>query len=298
MLKEQFRQAAIAWLKSDKRDYNEGLNILIESGFKPGVARRIKMLGENDQSKMHLVENIRQYISMFGEDVPDTDSELGVFNGENPEELHSEEDGIGDGEEVKTIEALAKDIEDGKVEAGDRIGALIVKYAAAYRNREKNHRKLSEIPEDNTPEHIAARKALVAEIAKDTDLMETLYPTIKPHLDLKEDIPEEEAAKVGASIEALANKATDPDPKSESEKTSESANENLDALSKDELQKRIKSVKTKILRKNNLLLYQKETKAEVENPMPECPKRTKYETEIANLEKELEALQYALARKG
>lgn len=298
MLKEQFRQAAIAWLKSDKRDYNEGLNILIESGFKPGVARRIKMLGENDQSKMHLVENIRQYISMFGEDVPDTDSELGVFDGKDPEELHSEDDGVGDGEEVKTIEALAKDIEDGKVKAGDRIGTLIVKYAAAYRNREKNHRELSEIPEDNTPEHIAARRALVAEINKDTDLMETLYPAIKSYLDLKEDIPEEEAAKVEASIETLAKKTTGPDSESESEKTGESANEDLDALSKEELQKRIKSVKTKILRKNNLLLYQKETKAEVENPMPECPKRTKYETEIANLEKELEALQYALARKG
>lgn len=298
MLNANKRQAAIEWLKSDKRDFTEGLGILVESGFKPGVARRIQMLGENEETKMHLLENIRQFVSMFGAQAEDTDADLGVFDGKGPEEVLSEGDGEGDGEdgeEKKTIEELAKDVEDGKLEVGENTAEMIKKYADAYRKREQLHRSLSDIPEDNAPENIERRKAIVEEIAQLTDVMETVYPSIKEYLQTKEDISAEAAAKVNENIEELANKeAKDPTPDGDGT----TGTEDLDSLSKEELQKRIKSVKTKILRKNNLLLYQKETKADVENPMPECPKRTKYETEIANLEKELEALQYALARKG
>lgn len=294
MLNANKRQAAIEWLKSDKRDFTEGLGILVESGFKPGVARRIQMLGENEETKMHLLENIRQFVSMFGAQAEDTDADLGVFDGKGPEEVLSEGDGEGDGEEKKTIEELAKDIEDGKLEVGENTAEMIKKYADAYRKREQLHRSLSDIPEDNAPENIERRKAIVEEVAQLTDVMEAVYPSIKEYLQSKEDISAEAAAKVNEKIEELANK------EAKDSTDGEGSNEviSLDELSKEELQKRIKSVKTKILRKNNLLLYQKETKADVENPMPECPKRTKYETEIANLEKELEALQYALARKG
>lgn len=82
------------------------------------------------------------------------------------------------------------------------------------------------------------------------------------------------------------------------ENTTDDKTADLDALTKDELKRMLKSAKTKILRKTNMLLYQQETKAEQENPLPECPKRTKYETAIAELQKDVEQLEYAIARKG
>ena len=47
-----------------------------------------------------------------------------------------------------------------------------------------------------------------------------------------------------------------------------------------------------------MLDFQQESKADQPNPMPECPKRVKYETKIANLIKELEKIEYAIAALG
>ena len=69
-------------------------------------------------------------------------------------------------------------------------------------------------------------------------------------------------------------------------------------VTKEELQKLRKSVATKIGRAKNMLEYQQETKAESPNPMPESPKRVKYETKIANLSRELEQIDYAIAKLG
>ena len=67
---------------------------------------------------------------------------------------------------------------------------------------------------------------------------------------------------------------------------------------KEKLQKMRKSVATKILRARNMLEFQQESKADKPNPMPECPKRVKYETKIANLTEELEKIDYAIAALG
>ncbi|MDO4755848.1 MAG: hypothetical protein Q4A54_05860, partial [Parabacteroides sp.] len=69
-------------------------------------------------------------------------------------------------------------------------------------------------------------------------------------------------------------------------------------LSKEELQKKRKSVATKISRAKNMLEFQQETKGATPDPMPESPKRLKYETKINNLSKELERIDYAIAKLG
>ena len=45
-----------------------------------------------------------------------------------------------------------------------------------------------------------------------------------------------------------------------------------------------------------MLEYQQETKKDTPDPMPESPKRVKYETKIANLTAELEQIDYAIAK--
>ena len=275
MVSKQKREEAINWLNSKSRAFEEGVAILEESGYKPGVVRRLKTIGETPVNREHLVENIRQYLRHLGQEVEDTDADMGVINGEEPQVLESENDG------QDSLITLADKIEAGEKEDFDaKCGELLITYAKAFRQREQCHRMLLEVPEDNTEENVAKRKDISDDIDRLTDKLERIYPLIKNYID----------NGVVPSYEET-NEADE-------ENTTDDKTADLDALTKDELKRMLKSAKTKILRKTNMLLYQQETKAEQENPLPECPKRTKYETAIAELQKDVEQLEYAIARKG
>lgn len=275
MVSKQKREEAINWLNSKSRAFEEGVAILEESGYKPGVVRRLKTIGETPVNREHLVENIRQYLRHLGQEVEDTDADMGVINGEEPQVLESENDG------QDSLITLADKIEAGEKEDFDaKCGELLITYAKAFRQREQCHRMLLEVPEDNTEENVAKRKEISDDIDRLTDKLERIYPLIKNYID----------NGVVPSYEET-NEADE-------ENTTDDKTAGLDALTKDELKRMLKSAKTKILRKTNMLLYQQETKAEQENPLPECPKRTKYETAIAELQKDVEQLEYAIARKG
>ena len=275
MVSKQKREEAINWLNSKSRAFTEGVAILEESGYKPGVVRRLKTIGETPVNREHLVENIRQYLRHLGQEVEDTDADMGVINGEEPQVLESENDS------QNSLITLADKIEAGEKEDFDaKCGELLITYAKAFRQREQCHRMLLEVPEDNTEENVAKRKEISDDIDRLTDKLERIYPLIKNYID----------NGVVPSYEET-NEADE-------ENTTDDKTADLDALTKDELKRMLKSAKTKILRKTNMLLYQQETKAEQENPLPECPKRTKYETAIAELQKDVEQLEYAIARKG
>lgn len=275
MVSKQKREEAINWLNSKSRAFEEGVAILEESGYKPGVVRRLKTIGETPVNREHLVENIRQYLRHLGQEVEDTDADMGVINGEEPQVLESENDG------QDSLITLADKIEAGEKEDFDaKCGELLITYAKAFRQREQCHRMLLEVPEDNTEENVAKRKEISDDIDRLTDKLERIYPLIKNYID----------NGVVPSYEET-NEADE-------ENTTDDKTADLDALTKDELKRMLKSAKTKILRRTNMLLYQQETKAEQENPLPECPKRTKYETAIAELQKDVEQLEYAIARKG
>lgn len=275
MVSKQKREEAINWLNSKSRAFEEGVAILEESGYKPGVVRRLKTIGETPVNREHLVENIRQYLRHLGQEVEDTDADMGVINGEEPQVLESENDS------QDSLITLADKIEAGEKEDFDaKCGELLITYAKAFRQREQCHRMLLEVPEDNTEENVAKRKEISDDIDRLTDKLERIYPLIKNYID----------NGVVPSYEET-NEADE-------ENTTDDKTADLDALTKDELKRMLKSTKTKILRKTNMLLYQQETKAEQENPLPECPKRTKYETAIAELQKDVEQLEYAIARKG
>ena len=283
MLNDNQRQKAIDWLNSRGRDFTAGVKILEASGFKPGVVRRLKSIGESESAKMHLVENIRLYLRFFGCEIEDTDAELGVFDGQQPEELNQEDEKKG-----LTLDKLAVKVEAGEMNVPESAGQAIIEYAKLYREREMAHREMAGVAESNDAEHVAARRTLSDTIDRLTTKMEKLYPLVGGFLD-NGMVPETEAVEA-----ALA----DDEPKAAAAVSEAAGVPDLAELSKEELQKRLKSAKTKILRKSNLLEYQRETKAEVPNPLPECPKRVKYETEIAALKEEVESLQYAIARKG
>ena len=281
MLTAKYRQEAINWLNG-KRDFKEGVAILKDSGYKPGVVRRLETIGESDTALMHLQENIYQYIQFVGaESVEDTDADLGVINGQHPEVLKQEDD------KALSIEELSMKVETGECQMPVNASKAIIAYGKFYRQREKAHRLMKEVPETNEAENVEARRKFSDTIDSCTSQLEKLYPLVSEYLDTKKEISEE----------SLAEALEEQEAKEEDNKEDDGADE-YDTLSKEKLQKLLKSAKTKIIRKKNMLEYQQETKAGTPNPLPECPKRVKYETEIAKLEKEVEALQYAIARKA
>lgn len=282
------RQAAIDWLNG-KRDFDAGIGVLEESKFKPGVVAKLKRDGINGrEAKARLVYLMRSLVQAWT--MPDdqlndnTDPATGVDASEEPTIFTDSSDAYIN----MAIEKLMVDPE----AYPKRIASVIREYADAYKKRDILHKQLADLPEDNDEATVAKRKELSDEIKAKTELMERMYPLYEKFQSLNEDISEED-------IQSL-EQPTD-DNESNDEKDS-SVNEpgvgNLDGRTKEELQKIRKSVATKIGRAKNMLEYQQETKAETPNPMPESPKKVKYETKIANLTKKLEQIDYAIAKLG
>lgn len=282
------RQAAIDWLNG-KRDFDAGIKVLEESKFKPGVVAKLKRVGVNGpEAKARLVYLMRSLVQAWAmpedEAADNTDPATGVDANEEMA-IHTDS---SDAYINMAIEKLTVDPE----AFPKRIASVIREYADAYKRRDILHKQLADLPEDNGEETVAKRKELSDEIQAKTELMERMYPLYEKFLSLNEDITEED-------IQSLEHSTDDTESTDEKDSSgSESGTGYLDGRTKEELQKIRKSVATKIGRAKNMLEYQQETKAESPNPMPESPKRVKYETKIANLSRELEQIDYAIAKLG
>lgn len=282
------RQAAIDWLNG-KRDFDAGIKVLEESKFKPGVVAKLKRVGVNGpEAKARLVYLMRSLVQAWAmpedEAADNTDPATGVDANEEMA-IHTDS---SDAYINMAIEKLTVDPE----AFPKRIASVIREYADAYKRRDILHKQLADLPEDNGEETVAKRKELSDEIQAKTELMERMYPLYEKFLSLNEDITEED-------IQSLEHSTDDTESTDEKDSSgSEPGTGYLDGRTKEELQKIRKSVATKIGRAKNMLEYQQETKAESPNPMPESPKRVKYETKIANLSRELEQIDYAIAKLG
>ena len=71
----------------------------------------------------------------------------------------------------------------------------------------------------------------------------------------------------------------------------------ISSLSVEELRKAKSNAKSKITKARNMLLYSSESKPKdgKENPLPDCPKRVKYEKKVAAQEALVEKIEYRLA---
>lgn len=283
------RQAAIDWLNG-KRDFDAGIKVLEESNFKPAVVAKLKRVGVNGtEAKARLVYLMRSLVQAWA--MPE---DAAVDNTDPVTGLDADEDTaiVTDSSDAYINQAIEKLMVDPEAYP-KRIASVIREYADAYKKRDMLHKQLAELPEDNAGETMAKRKALSDDIAAKTELMERMYPLYEKYQSLQQDISDEDIQ----SLEA-ADDDTQPVEDSDKADDSDSTDENYEGKTKEELQKIRKSVATKIGRAKNMLEYQQETKAELPNPMPESPKRVKYETKIANLTKELEQIDYAIAKLG
>ena len=281
----QHRQKAIDWLNG-KRDFDAGIKVLEDSKFKPGVVAKLKRVGikapEAKSRLVYLMRSLVQAWAMNDEEVVDnTDPATG---------LDEDSATIVTDSSAEYIQMAAEKLETEPNAVPERISSVIREYASAYKTRDKLHKQLAELPENNEPDVMEKRQELTKLIAEKTDLMEKLYPLYEKCLSLNEDISEEELKQ----LEHDDDNSTNADA-SENEGGVESDNSYV-GKSKQELQKLRKSISTKIGRAKNMLEYQQETKKDTPDPMPESPKRVKYETKIANLTAELEQIDYAIAK--
>lgn len=275
------REAAMTWLSHDakRRDYDTGVDILIKSGFKPTVAKKLKSHGHQPWTveKLHycLREMIQMYYAPDDErfaDVPDAD----ILNHEDPSSLTSDKS--------KTLIEQVRDKK--KFDEMPRVIQLLIRtFADSYKQRAILHRQMSDIPEDNSQENMDKRSQLSAQIDYLSEVMDKINVW-------------KEAYDKGSSLPDADEMASILNPNTDESKKNKSTEEDDKIASMDEntLKIRHHSIQNQITRKENQIKYQSPSKKDKDNPMPECPKRLKLQKQIENLKVELEKVDYALAR--
>ena len=277
------RSAAVAWIKSTSRDFNQGISILIQSGFKPAVVRKLSQVGpDGPEAPARLNFLIREFVSVFGKPLPeDTDPELHVFQGQDsPEDTPVKES--------RAILAVADKEQAQPGSVPPNIAAVIHTYATLYKKRAKACRQLADIPPQNTDELNSQRKQLSDAIEQITDRLEQLYPLYDRYLQSGQDINPEDIPSASSNPSAQSDKS---DPSDSSDPSTD-----LQNLSLQELRRQRRLLATKRTRTNNMLLYQQETRLPQPNPMPDSPAKVKYTRKLEKLNEEIQQLDYAIAR--
>lgn len=272
------RESAIAWMNG-RRDFNQGIAVLEKAGFKPGVVARLKMAGSSGPSAAlrlkHLMITLIQAWALPTQETEDTDLEQGILDGKD----------VGTAEPGG--ELTIKEAGD-RLEAGELTGMpqpvkdIVFSFRKAYVERDKLHRMLAGMGEDNSPEAVEKRKGMSDRIEELSMEMDRLYPQFDAYVKEKK-IPEVEEPEEEKAEEAGTR--------------TEGQGMDFEKMTVENLKFMKKSVSTKILRATNRLLYQSETKQEKANPMPDGPERVKYETKIKVLSDRLEQIKMELARR-
>lgn len=269
----QNRERACDWMNSSKHDFTQGIAILKDAGFKPGVVSVLERHGSGrNQSDERLIYHMRDFIKCFANEAAreDTDLTLGVVEGK---ELPSEEKTLPKG---LKIPSMFSDETEEKLQSGfypEPIAKVINRYRDAFVERDRLRLAMANLPENNEDDIVEKRRQISDKAKLLSDEMDKLYPIYENYI-VGGNLPAEEA-QPQTTDDSHAD--TDSSPK------------------KAELQKQRKSVATKILRARNMLLYQKETKQEQENPLTDPKKVAKYQAKIDRLTQELHDIDMQIA---
>lgn len=282
------RREAISWLNSAKKDYNTGVAILTKSGYKPVVASKLSKLGERAHTCEKLEYEIRQMIQVWYH--PDDPR---FENVDLTEDAMPGEDGREEivPEEIAVAIVLQANNEQAK-ESDEQaayppvIAKVIYEFRDCYNERSRLHRQLSELGEMNTEVVVTQRKSVTIAIRALSARM-TKLADIKKRYETDQTIPTDEELD---ELYADSDAGDDKEKKEDNEV-------DINMLSVDDLKKAKSNAKSKITKAKNILLYSSEKKPAdgKENPLPDCPKRVKYEKKVADQESLVEKIEYKLA---
>ncbi len=282
------RRDGIKWLNSNKRDYSTGVNILTRSGYKGFVAARLARQGEKPHTREKLEYEIRQMVKVWYhpddprfEDVDLADDAVPGNDGRSetvPEETAVAIVAVAERE-------LARETDE-QPAYPPVIAKIIYDFRECYNERSRQHRMLAGLGETNTQAVCAQRKDIAARIAFLSNRM-TLLAAVKRQYEQKKELPTDE------QLDGLYKKvdAAEERPEKEDEQT------DIGSLSIEELKKAKSNAKSKITKAKNMLLYSSESKPKdgKENPLPDCPKRVRYEKKVTEQEALVEKIDYWLA---
>lgn len=275
------RSEAMKWLglKQDKRNFAAGLKILVKSGYKPNVQKLLVRKGELPWTMEKLTSCLRDVVQVYYnpddprfDDVPDADI-LNDKTGEKP--TVDEQDGIARLSGSADFQNMPEVMQ-----------TLIRNYSDAYKQRARLARQRYELGESNDEQSVEKRKTLGESIDRLTNYMDILIAMREKY----------EKDGVLPDMDTLNNAPSAAEVKEEDGKPEESVD--YKSMSTDKLKTRRKSLTNQITRKENMLLYQSESKQEEENPLPNSPKRVKLEKQIENLKAEKSKVEYELAERG
>jgi hypothetical protein len=151
-----------------------------------------------------------------------------------------------------------------------KVQSVILEFRKLYILRARYHKNMGDIPDQNTPQNIAARKDLSDKIKLLSEKMDILWKA-RVLFDTKKIVPDIK--------ELLAKPAV-------KEKSIDLVIEMKGA----ELVTRKKNLESSLTKDRNLLTYQEKTKQDKENQMPIGPKRDKILVRIKEKETELELI--------
>lgn len=251
------RKKAIEWINTKDRDFSVGLNILRESGYKPTVTLNISRWGEKkDQARTKLLEEIRGFIRMYANpDAPEHEDKIPLI--------------------VQAIEEPDDDIiaEIDEERYPPVIREALRQFYRLMQQRRKHHEETQKL-QTNDSEAIRTRAELFEVIECISARMDDLWMAI--------DLFKKEGTLPADSI---------LDEKKEIIKSVAEIQLPNDL---EELKKLKKNEGVKLTRAKNMLLYCQETKLPKENPMPEGPKRVKYEKRVNDITKIIEQIDYKI----
>lgn len=275
------RSEAMKWLglKQDKRNFAAGLKILVKSGYKPNVQKLLVRKGELPWTMEKLTSCLRDVVQVYYnpddprfDDVPDADI-LNDKTGEKPT--------VDKQDDIARLSGSA-DFQN----MPEVMQTLIRNYSDAYKQRARLARQRYELGESNDEQSVEKRKTLGESIDRLTNYMDILIAMREKY----------EKDGVLPDMDTLNNAPSAAEVKEEDEKQEKSVD--YKSMSTDKLKTRRKSLTNQITRKENMLLYQSETKQEEENPLPDSPKRVKLEKQIENLKAEKSKVEYELAERS
>lgn len=282
------RREAIAWLNSAKRDFLQGVNILQKSGYKPIAVGKMARTGERPHTRQKLEYEMRQMIKVWYNPNDPRFADVDLDDDTRPGEDGGSE-AVPETVAQSIVAEASADLQREKDEQPaypPQIAKVIHTFADRYKQRSILHRRLQELGETNTAEVMKQRKDLAARIGALSDSMKLLAAVRANYENGVESTDEELDAALAEPVVA-----------EEKPKDDEDDDTDISALSIEDLKKAKANAKSKITKAQNMLLYSSEAKPKdgAENPLPDCPKRVKYEKKIEQQKALVEKIEYRLA---
>lgn len=282
------RREATAWLNSAKRDFLQGVNILQKSGYKPIAVGKMARTGERPHTRQKLEYEMRQMIKVWYNPNDPRFADVDLDDDTRPGEDGGSE-AVPETVAQSIVAEASADLQREKDEQPaypPQIAKVIHTFADRYKQRSILHRRLQELGETNTAEVMKQRKDLAARIGALSDSMKLLAAVRANYENGVESTDEELDAALAEPVVA-----------EEKPKDDEDDDTDISALSIEDLKKAKANAKSKITKAQNMLLYSSEAKPKdgAENPLPDCPKRVKYEKKIEQQKALVEKIEYRLA---